>query len=96
MAEQRTTNCDGSSDSDGARPLSFVEIAVQPCVVRRALILAGIVGTVLIGINHGDCIMKGHFAGKCWIQSGLTLLVPYCVSTISSVLAYSEQCRRPE
>ena len=74
------------------RPTALA-VAFRPCVVRRALILAAIVGTVLVGINHGPCLLSGHFNGNCAIQSGLTFLVPYCVSTVSSVLSYLEQYR---
>lgn len=82
--------CDVSKPN---RPMSAVSIAFRWCVVKRALILAGIVGTVLVGINHGTCILSGHFNKTCAIQSGLTFLVPYCVSTVSSVLSYLEQYR---
>lgn len=74
------------------RPTALA-VAFRGCVVRRAMILAAIVGTVLVGINHGPCIVSGHFNHSCAIQSGLTFLVPYCVSTVSSVLSYLEQYR---
>jgi hypothetical protein len=64
--------------------------AFQWPVVRRALILAVIVGSLLIGINHGSCLVSGHFSSSCLVQSALTFLVPYFVSTVSSVLAMSD------
>lgn len=67
------------------------ETAFMWPVVRRSLILSVIVGTVLVMINHGSCILSGHFGTTCAVQSGLTFLVPYCVSTVSSVLAYHEK-----
>ena len=60
-------------------------------VVRRALVMSAIVGTVLMVINHGDCMLKGHFSSNCVIKSALTFFVPYAVSTISSVQAI--RCR---
>jgi len=53
-----------------------------------------IVGTVLVLINHGMCIYSGHFGFTCFWQSALTFLVPYAVSTISSVLAMSDLARQ--
>lgn len=70
---------------------SSLQIALRWPVIRRALVLSAIVGTVLVVINHGNCIVKGHFGSTCCVQSGLTLLVPYCVSTVSSVLAYRDR-----
>ena len=68
--------------------------AFQWDVVRRALIMAAIVGTVLVNINHGMCIYSGKFGITCAWQSALTYMVPYTVSTISSVLAMAQFSRR--
>lgn len=65
----------------------WLNAAFQWPVVRRALWCAVIVGAVLITINHGDAIVKGEVTRGRIIQMGLTLLVPYCVSTYSSVAA---------
>ena len=63
----------------------FFAIALQPRVVRRALLYAVVVGSVLIAINHGDALLAGQLdAARCW-KMGLTVLVPYAVSTLSSV-----------
>ena len=64
--------------------------ACQWSVVKRALIMAAVVGTILVGINHGMCLYQGHFNSVCLFQSALTFMVPYLVSTVSSVLAMSE------
>ncbi|MEM9943076.1 MAG: nitrate/nitrite transporter NrtS [Planctomycetota bacterium] len=73
---------------------SLIALAFHWSVVRRALIMAVVVGLVLVTINHGMCIYKGHFGWICGIQSALTVLVPYTVSTISSVLAIAEGKKR--
>ncbi len=67
-----------------------IQRAVQWSVVKRALIMSAVVGTILVGINHGMCLYQGHFDGVCLCQSTVTFMVPYLVSTISSVLAMSE------
>lgn len=75
---------------------SFIKTASQKNVIKRALIMAGIVGTVLIAVNHGSCILGGGTCGNCFLKSGITLLVPYCVSTVSSVLAIDERNKNPQ
>jgi len=46
-----------------------------------------VVGTLLIAINHGDALLKGRLDGERVFKICLTLLVPYGVSTTSSVAA---------
>ena len=66
---------------------AFMKTATRKCVVQRALLMAIVVGSILILINHGRCLIAGEFNTHCLVSSLLTLAVPYCVSTISSVLA---------
>jgi hypothetical protein len=68
-------------------------LAMSGPVVRRGLKFALIVGTVLVTINHGDAIVRGDMTPARWLKAGLTVLVPYCVSVISSVLAVRQQPR---
>lgn len=56
-------------------------------VVRRAVASALVVGPLLIAINHGDAIVKGDVTGSRLLRIALTVLVPYAVSTFSSVQA---------
>lgn len=65
----------------------FVSLALAPQVVRRALKYAVIVGAVLTAINHGDALLAGDVSRGRLLRIGLTLLVPYIVSTLSSVEA---------
>ena len=64
--------------------------ALNRCVVMRATLMAAIVGTILVLINHGLCIYHGKFGLMCSLQTVLTFMVPYAVSTVSSVLAMSD------
>ena len=59
--------------------------ACEPKVVRRGLMYSLIVGPILIAINQGDAIAAGVVDRVAVIKMGLTLLVPYLVSTFSSV-----------
>lgn len=70
-------------------------LALQPSVVKRALKYAVIVGAVLIAINHGDAIMRGDMPLTRLFRMGLTMLVPYVVSTLSSVGAMREIGNKP-
>jgi hypothetical protein len=68
-------------------PQRALAIASEARVVRRALAFALVVGSVLIAINHGDALLAGEVGPGRWLKMGLTLMVPYVVSTWSSVLA---------
>ena len=70
-----------------------LRLAVRGAVIRRAATIAAIVGPVLAAINHGERILGGAMTAGDWSRVGLTFLVPYTVSTVSSVLAIREQAR---
>ena len=65
----------------------WLAVASRRDVVRRALMVAAVVGTILITINHADALLQGEMSVKRIWQMGLTYLVPYSVSTYSSVSA---------
>ena len=66
---------------------SFLSLALSAPVVRRALKYALVVGAILITINHGDALIRGQVGSGRLLKMGLTVLVPYLVSTLSSVEA---------
>jgi hypothetical protein len=70
-----------------ARPglRAWIEVARERAVVRRAVTFAIVVGAILIAINHGDAILAGDVDTRRLLKMGLTVLVPYTVSTLSSV-----------
>ncbi len=59
--------------------------AAERAVVVRAIKYAVVVGLVLIAINHGDAIARGEISAGSALKMGLTVIVPYAVSTLSSV-----------
>ncbi|MFV1981989.1 MAG: nitrate/nitrite transporter NrtS [Thiohalomonadales bacterium] len=63
----------------------WLRCACEPKVVWRATKYAFFVGIILILINHGDDILRGEVTGVGLIKMGFTILVPYLVSTSSSV-----------
>ncbi|MEM9621539.1 MAG: nitrate/nitrite transporter NrtS, partial [Pseudomonadota bacterium] len=56
-------------------------------VLSRALKVALLVGTLLALINHTHAVLDQTFSTRNLIQVLLSYLVPYCVSTYSSVSA---------
>ena len=73
---------------------NWLQLALDPVVVRRAAKYAVVVGAVLIAINHGDAILRDDIDVIRWFRIGLTVLVPYCISTSSSVEAIQNLKRR--
>jgi len=73
----------------------WFQLAFQPSVVKRALKYALIVGFILIIINHGGAILSGQVTRGRLFQMLLTLMVPYVVSTLSSVGALLEMRGKP-
>ena len=71
----------------------WLRLAMQRSVVVRALKYAVVVGAVLIAINHGDALLAGEVGASRAVRMALTVLVPYVVSTSSSVGAMLEQGR---
>ena len=67
-----------------------LHIALRRSVVLRALKTAGLVGVMLIAINHGDALLAGQLDATRWAKMALTVLVPYGVSTFSSVGAIAQ------
>jgi DNA-binding transcriptional regulator LsrR (DeoR family) len=68
-----------------------LRLALQRSVVSRALKYAVVVGMVLITINQGDVILQGRLTGRGVLKMALTMVVPYVVSTLSSVGALRDR-----
>ena len=69
------------------------KLVFRGTVVRRAVVIALIVGTVLAIINHGDFMLEGTLGEGSIKKILLTYLVPYCISTYSSASAIRTQQR---
>jgi hypothetical protein len=63
----------------------WISVARERSIVLRACKYAVVVGAVLIAINHGDALVAGDLDARRLLKIGLTVLVPYAVSTLSSV-----------
>jgi hypothetical protein len=64
------------------------ELRPGRAAIRRSLIIAAIVGSVIIIVNQGDLILDGHISPRTWLKIGVTPLVPFCVSLYGAYLAY--------
>ncbi|MDJ0786250.1 MAG: nitrate/nitrite transporter NrtS [Myxococcota bacterium] len=73
----------------------WFRIATRGAVVRRALGYAVVVGAILIAINHGDALLRGELGPTRAAKMLLTILVPYAVSTLSSVAAIRDSQPSP-
>lgn len=83
----------GDDTPDTAPIPGRLEVALRGRVVRRALKYMVVVGAILITINHGDAIVRGELTAGRFLRMLLTCLVPYCVSTLSSVEAVRAAAR---
>ena len=70
--------------------LRTLQLAFSRRIVVRGLWFALIVGGILVTINHADAIARGDIDGMRLLRIVLTVLTPYVVSTVSSVLALRE------
>ena len=70
---------------------SLLQTALQPHIVRNAVKIALVVGSVLNLINQGEALWRG--SGISWPHVLLNFLVPYCVASYSA--AKNERVRRP-
>lgn len=65
--------------------LNWFSLAIEVNTLKRSIKVAVIVGTLLMLINHGDIILSGEIESQHMLKILLTYLVPYLVSTYSSV-----------
>lgn len=65
----------------------WLRIAYHPAVLKRSAILCVLVGTILVVINHGPALVAGAINPTLLVQILLTYLVPFLVSTGTSVAA---------
>ena len=78
--------------AEGLHRPSLAAIIFERGIVRRSLILAAIVGTILNVINQGDALLGG--APLVAWKIVLTYCVPYCVATYGAVTARLDMMKR--
>ncbi len=65
---------------------SALATACRPATVRRAFVMAAVVGPILTLINQGDALVS-DVPFSFW-KAGLTFIVPYLVATVSAVVTH--------
>jgi len=74
--------------------IEWFNVAKQWSTIKRAIKYASVVGPILILINHGNAILQGDIAIDRAISMMLTIMVPFFVSTASTVGATLEFRKR--
>ncbi len=69
--------------------MSFLQLAMRRDIVKRSLIIAVIVGTILNLINQGDAMVDPSKFEL--LKCVLTYMVPYFVSTYGAVTVLMDQ-----
>ena len=69
---------------------TFFAIATERGTVVRAVKIALIVGCILVAVNEGSVLLRGELDADGWMRATMNFAVPYCVSTVSTVLARAE------
>lgn len=62
-------------------------VVLFPHHLRRTLLTAAVVGSILFCLNHLNELLAGHATATVWIESGVTYLVPFIVSNIGVLIA---------
>lgn len=72
--------------------------ALRPgkAAVRRSLIIAVIVGSVIIALNQGDILISGAITPLILAKVIMTPCVPFCVSLYGAYIAYRHAVARQQ
>lgn len=70
--------------------LTFLTVATERATVVRAAKIALIVGLILVAVNNGSVFLRSGLDVAGWFRVLMNFAVPYCVSTVSTVLAHAE------
>ena len=66
--------------------LARLRLICKPRVVCKALLAAGLVGTLLVSLNQGDVLLTGHVTRRVLVKSLMTPLIPFCVTMLGAFL----------
>jgi len=77
-------------------PLEALRVVALPSHLRRSLVTAVVVGTVLFAINQLDVVLAGHATWLTWVKGGVTYLVPFAVTNIGILIGTRAPPRETE
>jgi hypothetical protein len=63
-------------------PADALRVVAHAPNLRRTVLTALVVGSVLFVINHLDTVLGGTAGVATWVKAGITYLVPFCVANI--------------
>ena len=75
---------EGAEDAGVIAKCSRCAIRHRP-MVRRSLIVALVVGSILTLLNQGDVLFSGSWNGALYWKVPLTYCVPFCVATYGAL-----------
>lgn len=75
------------------RPGRIPAVVLHRPHLRRTLLTAAIVGTLLFAINQLDVLLAGDADTVMWLKVGLTYLVPFAVSNVGILIATHRPAR---
>ena len=59
---------------------------LQPSLLRRSILTAIVVGTIIIAINQGNVILDGHWPTDLYWKVPLSYCVPFFVTTWGALI----------
>lgn len=77
----------GTAPPVWSRPVEALRVVAYGPHLRRTILTALVVGTVLFAINQLNVVLVGHATSVVWLKSGLTYCVPFVVSNIGILIA---------
>lgn len=81
-----SANAEGESPT-WERAREIPQVCLHRPYLRRTIRVALVVGTILFAINQLDVVLSGRATAEVWMKSGLTYLVPFCVSNYGVLVA---------
>ncbi|GAC1596495.1 MAG: hypothetical protein NVS3B21_20350 [Acidimicrobiales bacterium] len=87
MTARTTGETPSGSPPVWSTPLEALQVVVHPAHLRKTLLIAVVVGTVLFMINQLDVVLQGRATAIVWIKIALTYVVPFCVSNVGILIA---------
>ena len=66
--------------------ISFFKVCCAPSNILRSVLIAAIVGSLLILLNHYETVTSGNLTGAVIVRLSFNYLVPFVVSLIASTL----------
>ena len=72
-------------------PRETLRVVAHRPYLKRSVVIALIVGTVLFSINQLDVVLKGDATAGVWAKSLITYVVPFVVSNVGILMASHER-----